>query len=72
MMEHNGQTGEVLTMSEVRAKRRLRTGYIIFGALVSIKIVEYLISKTVPTGNWPYLAILALISAWLIIYLRRQ
>jgi hypothetical protein len=49
-------------------KKQLRLGYFVFGTLVSIKIVEYLISKLVKVGDWPYLAILALLSAWLIAY----
>jgi len=49
-------------------KGRLRAGYAVFGALVSIKIVEYLIATAVRTGDWPYLTALALISAGLIVY----
>ena len=55
-------------MSDAGPKRRLRLGYFVFGALVSIKIAEYSISQIVHIGDWPYLAILALFSAWLIIY----
>lgn len=49
-------------------KEKLRLGFIIFGSLISIKIVEYALSRLVKVGDWPYLALLALISAWLIIY----
>jgi len=49
-------------------KSRLRLGFIIFGSLASIKILEYFLSKLIKVGDWPYLALLALISAWLILY----
>ena len=48
--------------------RRLRVGYVVFGLLVVIKIVEYLVATTISAGNWPFLAILAGMSAWLIVY----
>lgn len=49
-------------------KHQLRLGYLIFGTLVGIKLLEYLISKMVKVGNWSYLLILALTSAWIIAY----
>lgn len=54
-------------MSEAKKKRNLRTGYIVFFSLVGIKIAEYLIATRVSSGAWPYLAALALVSAWIII-----
>jgi hypothetical protein len=53
---------------ETGTGRHLRTGYIVFSILVSIKIGEYILSRTVHTGVWAYLLILALASAWLIVY----
>lgn len=47
---------------------RLRLGYIVFGALVGIKIAEYLLGTRFLRASWPYLAILALVGAWLILY----
>ena len=55
-------------MSGTGPNRRLWVGYMVFGALVSIKIAEYVIATRVRVGDWPYLAALALASAWLIIY----
>ena len=55
-------------MSDVSPKRRLRLGYFVFSALAGIKIAEYSISQIVRIGDWPYLAILAMFSAWLLIY----
>ena len=55
-------------MSDAGLKRRLRIGYIVFSSLISIKIGEYLIATIIREGAWPYLAVLALVSAWLIIY----
>ena len=49
-------------------RRKLRVGYMVFSALVIIKIGEYLIALAVRTGDWPFLAILASISAGIIIY----
>ena len=56
------------TSSDSASKRRLRLGFVVFGALAFIKIAEYLVALTVRSGDWPYLLILALISAGLIIY----
>jgi hypothetical protein len=55
-------------MSETNLKRKLRIGYIVFCFLVVIKIVEYTISTKVHIGNWPYMLVLALVSACLIVY----
>ncbi len=47
--------------------RKMRTGYMVFAALVAIKVGEYLISVGIRTGTWPYLAALAMVSAALIV-----
>jgi len=54
--------------SSALPKSGLQLGYFVFSTLTGIKIIEYVLSKTVAVGNWPYLLLLALISAWLILY----
>ena len=49
-------------------KRKLAVGYAVFGGLIAIKIVEYFIGTRIHSGGWAYLAILAIISTWLIVY----
>ncbi len=49
-------------------KRRVRIGYIVFGALAAAKVAEFAVIKAFPKGAWPYLAVLALVGAWLIYY----
>jgi len=55
-------------MSDEKLKRRLRIGYIVFGVLAALKVAEYFVAKMFPVGDWPYLVILAVISAGLIAY----
>ena len=43
---------------------KLRLGLIVFGVLLVIEIVEYVLGTTMKTGNWPYLGLLAIIGAW--------
>ena len=43
---------------------KLRLGFMVFGALMVIEIVEYVLGTMMKTGNWPYLGLLALIGAW--------
>ena len=66
MKSENGRSRN--TVLQLARKQKLRTGYFVFGGLVGIKIAEYLLSRFVSTGVWPYLLILALVSAWLILY----
>ncbi len=47
---------------ELGAKMRL--GFIVFGVLMVIEIVEYLVGTSVRAGNWLILAPLALVGAW--------
>jgi hypothetical protein len=49
-------------------KSRLRLGSMVFVTLVSIKIGEYLLATFIRSGDWPYLTVLALLSAGLIAY----
>jgi len=49
-------------------KRKFRIGYFVFGGLVLLKVAEYLVSHYVRLGNWPYMLVLAVAGAWLILY----
>ena len=55
-------------MPESGLRHRLRIGYYVFGVLITIKVAEYLVTKGIRSGAWPYLTVLALAGAWLIIY----
>lgn len=55
-------------MSGGNLRGKLRAGYMVFGALIGIKIAEFLIITLIRSGAWPYLAILALAGAWPILY----
>jgi hypothetical protein len=55
-------------VSDTKLRRGLRVGYVVFGVLAGIKIIEYAIASRLHIGNWPYILILALISVSLIIY----
>ncbi len=57
----------VPTEQEKSLPKGLRTGFIVFAALAGIKVIEYALSRLMPAGNWPYLGILAVASAWLIV-----
>ncbi|MBI2165575.1 MAG: hypothetical protein HYU29_04135 [Chloroflexi bacterium] len=50
---------------ELGAKMRL--GLVVFGVLMAIEIIEYLVGTSVRAGAWPFLAILAAIGAWPIV-----
>lgn len=56
------------TMSKNTLKSKLRLGFIVFGVLVAIEIIEYIIGVYVKSGSWPFLGILAVIGAWPILY----
>ncbi|MBI4289168.1 MAG: cytochrome C oxidase subunit IV family protein [Chloroflexi bacterium] len=45
-------------------QRKLRLGYVVFGVLMVIEIVEYVVGTGLRSGNWPYLGILAIVGAW--------
>lgn len=55
-------------MPEPGLRGKLRLGYIVFGILIVIEVTEYLVGTTMRSGAWPYLAILALVGAWPILY----
>jgi heme/copper-type cytochrome/quinol oxidase subunit 4 len=43
---------------------KTRVGIIVFVVLIVLEVVEYVLGVTVKHGNWPIMAILALIGAW--------
>jgi hypothetical protein len=49
-------------------KKKLNLGFAVIGALVAIKIVEYFLGTRLHPGAWPYLAVLALGGAILVLY----
>ena len=51
-----------------KLEAKMRLGLAVFGALVVIEIVEYAVGVTLRGGAWPYLAILAVVGAWPIVY----
>jgi len=55
-------------MNDKLLNNKLRAGYLVFAALIIIKIGEYLLTTYIPKGGLPYLAVLAVSSAGLIIY----
>ncbi len=55
-------------ISGPEVKGKLRIGYFVFGILIAIKVAEYLVATIFRSGAWPYLAVLALAGAWLILY----
>ena len=51
--------------SELGAK--LRLGLVVFGILMVIEIVEYVVGTTLHSGAWRILAPLAVVGAWPIV-----
>ena len=47
---------------------KMRLGLYVFGVLMVVEVVEYLVGTGIKKGAWPYLAALALIGAWPILY----
>ena len=48
-------------------KRMLALGYVVFGGLIVIKIVEYFIGSRMKSGGWVYLTVLSIAASWLIL-----
>ncbi|HXH08896.1 MAG TPA: hypothetical protein VNP04_03895 [Alphaproteobacteria bacterium] len=46
---------------------RMRLGFLVFGVLMTIEIIEYLVGTVFTQGAWPYLGLLAVVGAWPII-----
>ena len=55
-------------MAKSGTKRKLKLGYVVFVILVVTKIVEYLIGTRLHSGALPYLALLAVLASWIILY----
>jgi len=47
---------------------KTRLGIIVFVVLMVLEIIEYVIGVQFKRGNWPVLAILAIIAAWPIVW----
>lgn len=52
--------------SDLRAK--LRLGFFVFGSLIVLEIIEYAVGVSMKRGAWPYLAVMAVVAAWPILY----
>jgi heme/copper-type cytochrome/quinol oxidase subunit 4 len=52
--------------SALSAKTRL--GIIVFVALIVLEVLEYVLGIAIKHGNWPIMAVLALIGAWPILW----
>ncbi len=44
--------------------QKFRLGFLVFGALLVIEVIEFAVGVNVKRHNWPFLAILAVIGAW--------
>jgi hypothetical protein len=62
------QSGNAAVLKSAENRKRQRVGLFVFISLVSLKIIEFAIANLWPAGNWPYMVILAFVSAGLIIY----
>ncbi len=51
-------------MQKTDPKHKLQIGFLVFGTLVVIKIIEYIVGTSLRTGAWPFLGILVLVGAW--------
>jgi len=52
---------------EVQKAAKLRLGWIVIGGLAVLTAVEYWVAVSIHSSPLPYLAVIALIKAWLII-----
>ena len=43
---------------------KTRLGVIVFAGLIVLEVVEYMVGVAIKHGNWPIMAVLALIGAW--------
>lgn len=55
-------------MKTTGLRRKLMIGFGVFGVLVAIKVIEYVVGTRVKTGGWPYLVVLAFAGAIPILY----
>lgn len=49
-------------------RAKLRLGFFVFGALVTLDVVKYIVGVSVKSGSWPYMAIFAVTAASTILY----
>lgn len=47
---------------------KLRFGFFVFGILMLMEVLEYALGVSMKSGSWPFLAVLAVIAAWPIVY----
>ena len=47
---------------------KLRLGFVVLGVLMALEVSEYILGVTMKSGAWPFLAVLAVISAWPIVH----
>lgn len=52
---------------EAQKAAKLRLGWIVIGGLVVLTAVEYWVAISIHSSPLPYLAVIALIKAWLIV-----
>ncbi len=53
---------------EKKYAKRMRIGYVVFGSLVGMKFLEYLVITFIKKNGWPYMAVIAFAGAWVIYY----
>ncbi len=46
---------------------KMRIGFLVFGALMVIEVLEYVLGVTIHGGAWPFLAVLTLVGTWPIV-----
>ncbi|MBI4299316.1 MAG: hypothetical protein HY666_06120 [Chloroflexi bacterium] len=54
-------------MHRTELPSKMRLGFIVFGVLIVIEIIEYVLGVNMKGGAWPLLAVLAVIGAWPIV-----
>ncbi len=51
-------------MNKTGLAAKLRLGFYVFGVLMVIELIEFVIGTRVKNGAWPFLGVLAVIGAW--------
>ena len=54
-------------MNQRELAKKMRLGFLVFGALMVIEVLEYALGVSIKHGNWLFLAPLALVGAWPIV-----
>lgn len=52
---------------EARKASKLRLGWIVIGGLALLTAIEYWVAVSIHSNPLPYLAVIALVKAWLIV-----